>query len=85
MKELKKIALELISLVVNESISGRAKYNRMLRLISDMHLHVIQTNFTDDEAKEAYVLLDQVSEKMNRGQRFRIQKITDDVAMVLGK
>ena len=85
MDELRKKVIELLGIVVNESISGRSKYNRLLRLIGDMHLHVMVTSFTDDEQKEAYALLDQVSEQMNRGQRFRIQKVVDCIAMDLGK
>jgi len=85
MKKLKELAIQLLGTITQASVSGRAAYNRQLRIIGEMHLYVMITSFSDDEQKEAYALLDQVSDQLNRGQKFRLQKVIDCVAMDLGK
>ena len=53
--------------VQNSNVSGHVRFNRSRRAIADMYLYCLEHEFTDDEAKQATDLIDELRESMSGG------------------
>jgi|TARA_R100000501_G_scaffold14118_1_gene25757 hypothetical protein len=62
--------------IQNSSVSGRVRFNRSKRAISDMYDYCLQNVFSDDEAKQATDWIGELQESM-RGGGWQVAKCID--------
>ena len=79
MSELLKALLKHIKSILaisNSSVSGRVRFNRSKRAIADMYLFCLNSEFTDDESKQAADWIDELRQEM-RGGGWQVAKCID--------
>jgi len=74
-KALRDLILGILKLQ-NSSVSGRVRFNRSKRAISDMYDYCLQNVFSDDEAKQATDWIGELQESM-RGGGWQVAKCID--------
>ena len=79
MSELLKALLKHIKGILaisNSSVSSRVRFNRSKRAIADMYLFCLNSEFTDDESKQAADWIDELRQEM-RGGGWQVAKCID--------
>jgi hypothetical protein len=71
--------IKSILVLQRSSVSGRVRFNRTKRKISDLYEFCLETEFDDTDAKAAEGLLDELAGKMNSGQRFQVSRCIDEL------
>jgi len=77
-----KVLIEMIKGILvlqRSSVSGRVRYNRIKRAISNLYEYCLETEFDDSDAKVAEALLDELAGKMGSGQRFQVSRCIDEL------
>jgi len=74
-KALRDLILGILKLQ-NSSVSGRVRFNRSKRAIADMYLFCLNSEFTDDESKQAADWIDELRQEM-RGGGWQVAKCID--------
>ena len=80
MDKLKPLALNLLELLDNSVIRGRAKFNQVGRAIDAITHYCTVTDFNKDEAKEAITFLGEVADAMS-SQSWRLNKAIERISM----
>ena len=81
MSELLKALLKHIKGILaisNSSVSGRVRFNRSKRAISELYDFCLESEFSNEEAKQAENLLSELQGKM-RGQGWQVARCIDEL------
>jgi len=62
----------------NSSVSGRVRFNRTKRAIADLYDYCLESEFDNEEAKQAENLLSELQGKM-RGQGWQVARCIDEL------
>ena len=76
-KALRDLILGILKLQ-NSSVSGRVRFNRSKRAISELYDFCLESEFSNEEAKQAENLLSELQGKM-RGQCWQVARCIDEL------
>ena len=70
--------IKAILVLQRSSVSGRVRFNRIKRALSELYEFCLETEFDDADAKQAEGLLSELQTKM-QGQGWQVAKCIDEL------